>query len=80
MITKKKYCVFDWNGTLVDDAWIFVDILNKLLVGRGLNKITLKDYQNQFCFPIKLFYKNLGLDVSKTSFINLFPLQESHFI
>ena len=71
MISNKKHIIFDWNGTLVDDAWIFVDILNALLIPRGLKKITLKEYQASFCFPIKLFYKNLGVDVAKKSFIKL---------
>ncbi len=31
MILNKKHIVFDWNGTLIDDAWVFVDILNVLL-------------------------------------------------
>jgi len=71
MIKNKKYIIFDWNGTLVDDAWIFVDILNVLLTVRGLNTITIEDYRNKFCFPIKLFYKNLGVDISKKSFLKL---------
>ena len=27
----KKHIIFDWNGTLIDDAFVFVDILNILL-------------------------------------------------
>ena len=71
MINNKKHIVFDWNGTLVDDAWVFVDVLNQLLVPRGLNKITLKEYREKFCFPIKSFYKQLGVDVSNESFCQL---------
>ena len=58
MISNKKHIIFDWNGTLVDDAWIFVDILNQLLVPRGFKKITIQKYRDLFCFPIKSFYKN----------------------
>ena len=71
MLKNKKHIIFDWNGTLVDDAWIFVDILNVLLNARDLNTITIKQYRNQFCFPIKSFYKNLGVDISKKSFLKL---------
>ena len=71
MLKNKKHIIFDWNGTLVDDAWIFVDILNVLLNARDLNTITIKQYRDQFCFPIKSFYKNLGVDVSKKSFLKL---------
>ena len=71
MINNKKHIIFDWNGTLVDDAWIFVDVLNQLLIPRGLNKISLQEYRDSFCFPIKLFYKKLGVDTSEQSFMKL---------
>ena len=70
-MNKKKHIIFDWNGTLVDDASIFVDILNQLLVSRSLNTITLSEYKNEFCFPIKSFYKKLGIDISEKSFTQL---------
>ena len=68
MFKNKKHIIFDWNGTLVDDAWVFVDVLNQILFTRNLNKITLKQYRDSFCFPIKSFYKKLGVDVSEKSF------------
>ena len=70
-MNKKKHIIFDWNGTLVDDASIFVDILNQLLASRNLNTITLLEYKNEFCFPIKSFYKKLGIDISEKSFTQL---------
>ena len=60
MILNKKHVIFDWNGTLIDDAWIFVDILNALLIKRNLNQIHLNDYQELFCFPLINFYQNNG--------------------
>ena len=63
MILNKKHILFDWNGTLIDDAWIFVDILNALLKKRDLNQIDLIEYQELFCFPLSDFYQNLGFDV-----------------
>ena len=71
MINNKKHIIFDWNGPLIDDAWIFVDVLNQLLIPRGLNKISLQEYRDAFCFPIKLFYKKLGVDISEQSFMKL---------
>ena len=68
MILNKKHIIFDWNGTLIDDAWIFVDILNVLLIKRNLNQIHLNDYQELFCFPIINFYQNLGFDVTPEAF------------
>ena len=71
MRINKKHIVFDWNGTLVNDAWIFVDILNVLLLSRGLKIINSNDYRQLFSMPIKSFYKKLGFDVSKKSFKDL---------
>ena len=68
MILNKKHIIFDWNGTLIDDAWIFVDILNALLKKRNLNQIDLIKYQEMFCFPLSQFYQNLGFDVAPDAF------------
>ena len=68
MILNKKHIVFDWNGTLIDDAWIFVDILNVLLKKRNLNQVDLIEYQEMFRFPLSQFYQNLGFDVSSDAF------------
>ena len=71
MINDKKHIIFDWNGTLVDDTNIFVDVLNELLCRRKLNKINLQIYRDLFCFPIIDFYKKIGLDVSRDAFSQL---------
>ena len=71
MLNNKKYIIFDWNGTLIDDAYVFVDVLNVLLKKRGLGVINLHRYRELFCFPIKDFYKQIGLDVSDRAFAQL---------
>ena len=53
MLNNKKYIIFDWNGTLIDDAHVFVDVLNVLLKRRRLGVINLHRYRELFCFPIK---------------------------
>ena len=45
--------VWDWNGTLVDDSYIFVDIMNSYLNDFNLNPISIQDYRQHFCFPVK---------------------------
>jgi phosphoglycolate phosphatase len=55
MINSKKHIIFDWNGTLINDAQIFVNILNVLLDKRKLNKIDLVMYRDLFCFPRDAF-------------------------
>ncbi len=71
MIKNKKHIIFDWNGTLVNDTEIFVDVLNELLEHRQLPKINANKYKNLFCVPVKNFYLKLGIDVSSEAFINL---------
>ena len=63
--------VWDWNGTLVDDSFVFVEIMNQYLSLSGLPKISLHDYRNHFCFPVIQYYKNLGFDLSTTEFKKL---------
>ena len=46
---KYKHIIWDWNGTLVDDTWLFVDIMNGVLKNRNLNRINLS--------PISKFLK-----------------------
>jgi len=61
MKSKDLVVFWDWNGTLVDDAFVFVDVLNVLLERNSLQKISLEFYKKNFCFPVVDFYKKLGL-------------------
>ena len=59
---KIKNIIWDWNGTLVDDGWLFVMLINKVLKKRDLKQLTIKDYQQNFCFPLEKYYQKLGFD------------------
>jgi len=65
---KYKHVVWDWNGTLVDDTWLFVDIMNGVLKDRNLKGITLDDYRDVFDFPVKNYYSKLGFNFSEEAF------------
>ena len=65
---KFKHVIWDWNGTLVDDTWLFVDIMNGVLKDRNLPGITLDDYRNVFDFPVEDYYTKLGFDFSDEAF------------
>jgi len=76
---KIKHIIWDWNGTLVDDGWLFVELINKVLKKRSLKEITLEDYRKKFCFPLEKYYQRLGFDFSvepydipSMEFINLY--------
>ena len=59
---KIKHIIWDWNGTLVDDGWLFVELINSVLKKRGLKEISLSDYRKKFCFPLEKYYQRLGFD------------------
>ena len=64
---KYQHIIWDWNGTLLNDAWLFVDIMNGVLSNRKLPLITVDDYRKLFCFPVKDYYKKLGFDLENES-------------
>ena len=65
---KIKYIIWDWNGTLVNDAWLFVELMNEELSIRNLPLISIADYREKFTFPVKTYYENLGFDFSNEDF------------
>ena len=65
---KYKHIIWDWNGTLVDDTWLFVDIMNGVLKDRNLKGITLDDYRAVFDFPVENYYLKLGFNFSEEAF------------
>ena len=66
--SKYKHIIWDWNGTLLDDGWLFVDVMNSVLVRRGMDTITLEKYREIFGFPVKDYYLKLGFDLEKEAF------------
>ena len=60
--------IWDWNGTLLDDGWLFVEVMNSILRSRGMNTITLEKYREIFGFPVKDYYLKLGFDLEKEPF------------
>ena len=68
---KHKNIIWDWNGTIIDDAWLFVDIMNVFLNKEGLPLISLNDYRQHFCFPIQNYWRHLGFNFNESSFDKL---------
>ena len=63
-----RHVIWDWNGTLVDDAWLCVEIVNELLVRRGLAPTTLCEYREVFGFPLRAYYESVGFDLEREDF------------
>lgn len=67
-----SYYLFDWNGTLLDDLNINIEIENLLLRRRGLPELPSKEYYLQsFGFPIIDFYTEIGFDFEKESYTDV---------
>lgn len=65
---KYRHIIWDWNGTLLDDAWLCVDVMNKLLKRRKMPELDLNRYQEAFGFPIIDYYKRLGFTFEEEPF------------
>ena len=69
MVEKNyKYIIWDWNGTIYDDAAFCVNIMNNLLSKRSLPLLSLEKYKEVFDFPVKDYYQKLGFDFNKEAF------------
>jgi len=66
-----KNIIWDWNGTIVDDAWVFVGVMNSILKKNNLPQTTIKHYRKHFCFPIQDYWKSLGFQFTEESFNRL---------
>lgn len=64
MLEKYKHIIWDWNGTLIDDAWLCVEIINEMLRRRNRPPITRKLYLARFGFPVSEFYERIEFDFS----------------
>jgi len=71
VLNKKSVVIWDWNGTLVDDGFLFVKIMNVFLLEKKLRPISVVDYKNFFEFPLENYYLNLGFDFKDESFESL---------
>lgn len=60
--------LWDWNGTLLDDLDVNIKVINRMLLRRGLKPLDPASYKNSFCFPIRLFYERIGIDLANESF------------
>ena len=67
-LKKYRHLIWDWNGTLLDDAWLCRDIMNGQLRLRGLPVLSQEKYEEIFDFPVEKYYRAVGFDWSRESF------------
>ncbi len=63
-----EHIIWDWNGTLLDDLDVCVDVMNGLLTDRRLARIDVDRHREVFDFPVETYYRALGFDFSEESF------------
>jgi len=68
MLSNYKHIIWDWNGTLLNDVGLCVDIVNNILVKKNLNPLSIIEYKNIFTFPIRNYYERAGFDFSQYTF------------
>jgi phosphoglycolate phosphatase len=60
-LTKYDHIIFDWNGTLLSDVQLVLDILNNNLSNHNLPTLSVDEFRDCFSFPIREFYIRLGM-------------------
>lgn len=65
---RYRHLIWDWNGTLLDDLDLCIDIMNGLLRPRGLPSLDRARYHALFDFPVRDYYQRLGFDFARNSF------------
>lgn len=71
LLSDKSHLIWDFNGTIIDDAHLCVRAVNVLLSEHQLPQINVKRYAEVFDFPVHDYYLKLGFDYSKESFADL---------
>ena len=62
---------WDWNGTLLDDAWLCRDVMNTMLRARAMPEMSAERYMEIFDFPVQRYYERIGFDFARESFAEL---------
>ncbi len=63
-----SHVMWDWNGTLFDDTWLGVEVINRTLALRQMPTVSMDEYRKLFTFPVIEYYRSLGFDFEKESF------------
>ncbi len=63
-----KLVLWDWNGTLLNDAPILWGIFNELMRDYGYGTISFERYQEIYRHPVREMYEDVGFDLSRHSF------------
>ncbi len=57
-----KTVIWDFNGTILDDFPLCLNVINQMLRRRNLPALTADAYLSVFDFPVKNYYAQVGFD------------------
>ena len=63
-----KHIIWDFNGTLLNDTQLSLDVDNNVFEKLGIPAITIDDYRNNMTMPVRDFYPTVGVDYSVHSY------------
>ncbi len=64
-----KTIIWDYNGTIIDDVDLCLNVERFMLQKRGMHsEYSLEDYRSLFCFPVIDYYKKLGYTFEHESY------------
>ncbi len=66
-----KHIFFDFNGTIINDVELCLNLLNEFLRKQNKKEIDIDRYKEVFTFPIQDYYLAAGIDFSIQSFAEL---------
>jgi phosphoglycolate phosphatase len=67
----KKYIIFDFNGTLLNDVDLGLKLINEFLEYQHKPLLDMDKYRRVFGFPIRDYYVRAGLDLNADRFEDL---------
>lgn len=68
---RYRHVIWDWNGTLLDDLDLCIEVTNSLLARRGLTPLDRARYYTLFDFPVRDYYARLGFQEHVDPFAQL---------
>ncbi len=76
-----EYCIWDFNGTILDDVETGIRAVNYLLAERGLKTLrSREEYRKVFGFPVRAYYERLGFDFDREPYEVVAPLWVEQYL
>lgn len=63
-----KHIVWDWNGTILNDANACAKAIDDMFKKRNLGRVTLDEYREKIVFPVINLYQVSGFDLEKEDY------------